>query len=77
MDFSETIQPFLIMVVIILLLSGLMVLVVYVVDKNVVCPNYAKSVNLEYKYNFCAGGCFVNYQGQWIPSDNLRAGKLD
>lgn len=50
---------------------------IYLVEKNIYCPNVGESINLEYKYNFWAGGCFVNYQEQWIPSDNLRAGKLD
>lgn len=52
-------------------------IVSYAVEKNITCPKFGQSVNLEYKYNFWSGGCFVNYQGQWIPSDNLRAGKLD
>ncbi len=50
---------------------------VYLLDKNIVCPNFGKSVNLEYKFNLLAGGCFVNYEGQWIPSKSLRGGKLN
>jgi len=49
----------------------------YLFDKNIACPNYSKATKLETKYNFWAGGCFVNYKGQWIPAENLRAGKLD
>jgi hypothetical protein len=56
---------------------GVVFLADYLITKNITCPNFAESVNLDSKYNFWAGGCFVNYEGQWIPADNLRAGKLD
>ena len=63
--------------IVILIFIGVMIGGIYLLEKNITCPRYADSVGLESKYNFWAGGCFVNYQGQWIPSDNLRAGKLD
>ena len=49
----------------------------YLYEKNIQCPRYSKNTELESKYDLWAGGCFVNYEGQWIPMDNLRAGKLD
>ena len=69
-----------ILLIIMSMIIGVIVVLIteiYLIQKYIHCPQYAKSVNLEYKYNFLAGGCFVNYQGQWIPSDNLRAGKLN
>ena len=67
-------------VVLITLISIFLVCVFFIeysVEKNIYCPNFGRSSELEVKYNFWAGGCFVNYQGQWIRSNNLRAGKLD
>lgn len=73
----DDIKAFIFVFLIIIIAIFCIVSFYYFFDKNIQCPIYAKSVNLEYKYNFWGGGCFVNYQGQWIPSLNLRAGKLD
>jgi len=43
----------------------------YITDKYIICPKFAATVNLPYKYDWIAGGCFVKYNGQWIPSDNF------
>jgi hypothetical protein len=61
----------------IFLLVGVFMGIIYFGEKFITCPKFGKNVGLEYKYDWLAGGCFINYQGQWIPSDNLRAGKLD
>jgi hypothetical protein len=49
----------------------------YLYESNIYCPNFGQNVGLEYKYNYWAGGCFVNYEGQWIRSNQLRAGQID
>ena len=74
---NEDTKIILILTGIVLLFIGTAVCSVYLFGKNIYCPRYANSVDLEYRYSFLAGGCFVNYQGQWILADNLRAGKLD
>ncbi len=45
----------------------------FLFDKNIVCPNLASEIELEYKYNFVAGGCFVKTKDGWIDSDKYRA----
>lgn len=55
----------------------LMVVVGFIIDRSIICPSFGKEVNLESKYSFFGGGCFVNYEGQWIKKESLRGGKLD
>lgn len=62
---------------IIAVIIAMVLLSAYLIEKNITCPRYGESVQLESKFDFLAGGCFVNYKGQWIPSKNLRAGQLD
>jgi len=61
-------------VLICVMVVGGLILVAYLIDKNIICPNFGKSVQLETHYNFWGGGCFVemengakihkyNYQG--------------
>ena len=47
----------------------------YLIDNNIVCPRFGRSVELESKYDFF-NGCFLNYEGQWIPAENLMAGRF-
>jgi len=49
----------------------------YLLDKKVFCPKFSENVQLEYKFDYLAGGCFVNYDGQWIKKESLRAGNFD
>jgi len=44
---------------------------IFLIDKFIACPQFAKSVDLPYRYNFWAGGCFVQFNGQWIRSGNF------
>lgn len=55
-----------------LLATGLMLWADATYGQNVSCPNYANQLNLEYKYNFWAGGCFIKVKDNWINSDQYR-----
>ena len=74
---KETIGYIIFIILVLSIVIGGAVLGVYLVEKHIQCPNFAQSVQLESKYNFWAGGCFVNYDGQWIDSNQSRAGKID
>jgi len=76
-DVIEIILTIFFIIVAIGIVVTILVWGIYFFQKNIQCPQYGDSVHLEYKYNFWAGGCFVNYEGQWIRGGNLRAGKLD
>lgn len=66
-----------IFIVIFILVTGVVAMVVwgglYYLEKNITCPNFGKAVNLPTKYNFWAGGCFVEFkEGEWIPKRNYQ-----
>ena len=47
--------------------------IVYLIEKNITCPNFEKAVNLPTKFNFLAGGCFVEInEGEWVRTKNYQ-----
>jgi len=70
----------------IVLFFGLLLIIVvgtinglsYLVEKNIQCPNFSKSVEKPVKYNFWAGGCFVQLDnGQWIKSNKYIGANVE
>jgi len=49
-------------VLICVIMVGGLFFVAHLIDKNIVCPNFGKSVQLETHYNFWGGGCFVEME---------------
>lgn len=74
---EEILITFLVVTLVVTFFVAFSVYITYLFEKNITCPRYYKSVNLEGKYDFWAGGCFVNYKGQWIPRSNLHGGKIN
>ncbi len=51
---------------------------IYLIEKNLVCPQFADSTEKLTKYNFWAGGCFVQLEnGQWIRSSKYIGANLE
>lgn len=71
MDIKKDIKFVIMLTFIVFAILSFVGIPVYLVEKNIYCPRFAQEVNLESKYNFLAGGCFVEYNGQWIRSSNL------
>ena len=43
----------------------------YLFNKHYGCPHFAAAVQRPYKFDFIAGGCFVQtIQGQWVHERN-------
>jgi hypothetical protein len=43
----------------------------YLYDKNLACPRFAENIERPYKYDWFAGGCFVQTAtGQWVAEKN-------
>lgn len=59
-----------------LFLLLLMLIGIYLVDKIIICPAFGNATNLKNKYSLFGGGCFVQYEGQWIKKESLRGGKI-
>jgi hypothetical protein len=73
MDFKEDIKVLIIMFLVILFLIlffvSVLIFVDHFLDKNVFCPNFGQEIGMPTKYNFFAGGCFVQTkEGNWIPT---------
>ena len=71
-DFFDFIfdRPVLIFLIIILICFVFVPLISYTVEKYIYTPNFRKTVKRPVRYNFWAGGCFVNIGGNnWIPCD--------
>ena len=66
-------REFISIVAIILFMVAIIIFLGYLFDRFIICPQFAKSVDLPYKYNFLAGGCFIQFNGQWVRSDKLNA----
>lgn len=60
----------------IIVFGGVIVAIIfplYLMDKNIMCPKLGESLKLNTKYNFFAGGCFVEIKtGEWILEDNYQ-----
>jgi len=57
---------------------SLLIFSVYLMDRFILCPNFGEEVELPCKYNFWAGGCFVQLDsGQWIRVDNFHGVNLN
>ena len=66
------------LILLVLIIPTILILVgQYLFDKYITCPRFAHAVNLPYKYDWIAGGCFIQYNGQWIPSDNFGGVKIN
>ncbi len=71
-DFLEDIlYPILIFFVSIGILMGILFSVVTLITKNIYCPQLGEALELSTKYDFWAGGCFVEMSdGNWIRTTN-------
>ena len=50
----------------------------YLITKNITCPAFSKTVNKPTKYNFWAGGCFVEIKpGIWVGTNKYHGVELD
>jgi len=60
----------------ILICAGLIALVLipaYLIGKYTSCPHFAEATGLPTKYDFWAGGCFVQLEGgQWVLTENYQ-----
>jgi hypothetical protein len=64
-------REFIIIMAIVFFIVAMFVLLGYLFDRFIICPQFAKSVDLPHKYNFWGGGCFVQFNGQWVRSDKF------
>lgn len=63
-------------VMIILMLA--VVIPITIVDKEVFCPNFGKAIEKNVKYDFWAGGCFVELDnGQYIQKMNYQGVNIE
>jgi len=78
----EFIKEFFPVIIAIFLLMGLAMAIIgltiglptYLIDKNISCPKLSESLERPTKYDFWAGGCFVqDTSGQWVRSSNYHA----
>ena len=54
-----------------LLFFGAVAWVDYLYESNIQCPAFARNVERPYRYDWFAGGCFVQTQtGQWVAEKN-------
>ena len=52
--------------------------ITYLIENYLYCPNFGEEAEKEVKYNFWAGGCFVQLDnGQWIRSNKYFGGSLE
>ena len=50
----------------------------YYFDKNISCPKTANIMEMEYRYDFWAGGCFIKADNaQWIGINYYHEVKID
>ena len=67
-DYLKVIIPAVVLSVVLL---GFALLLGVGFEKFVFCPNFAEVTQLETKYNFWAGGCFVRTEeGKWVNTRN-------
>lgn len=60
------------------IIGGVTCLAVYGTDKYITTPQFGKSVQKPVKYNFWAGGCFVQLEnGQWVSCENYKGVRLE
>ena len=65
-----------IIVMIILVLT--VAIPITIVDKEVFCPNFGKATEKNVKYDFWAGGCFVELDnGQYIQKMNYQGVNIE
>lgn len=44
---------------------------IFLYEKNLQCPAFARNVERPYRYDWFAGGCFVQTrEGQWVAAKN-------
>jgi hypothetical protein len=74
MDSNDTKTVFLIvgtMLIGVIIFIGLIVGADYFWVKNVTCPAFGQSVERPIKFDYFAGGCFVEApNGQWVHTSN-------
>jgi len=74
----ESIKELFLAIMVAFLFLGITIVVVsssiYLVNKNISCPKLSESLERPTKYDFWAGGCFVqDTNGQWVYSSNYHA----
>lgn len=56
--------------------AGVLAFMAYGYEKNVSCPAFGAAVDRPFKYDFAAGGCFVQARnGQWVQRGNYWNGE--
>ena len=57
---------------------GIVFGIIYLIDKNVSCPSYSRAIDKNVKYDFWAGGCFVELDnGQYVQRMNYQGVTLE
>ena len=75
----EEVMPALVLtIVFISVFVGIMFGTVYLIGKNVACPRAGQALEMPHKYDFWAGGCFIQMDnGQWIRVENYRGANIE
>ena len=64
---TDTLKKFAIGIIGGMLLLIAMLSVDFLLDKNIYCPRFAKSIDRPYQYDYFGGGCFVqDIDGRWV-----------
>lgn len=64
--------------VIIVMIILMLTVAIPIVDKEVFCPNFGKATEKNVKYDFWAGGCFVELDnGQYIQKMNYQGVNIE
>lgn len=66
---KDYIMPALVMLLIVLVFTGILLGVIYCLDKNA-C--YSKYIDFQPEYHGVVTGCLVQYNGKTVPVESLR-----
>jgi len=75
---KENIIIVLIIILLLLGVAGVTAGIGWGIEKYVVCPRIGAELQMPYKYNFWAGGCFIQMDNeQWIKEANYRGVNIE
>lgn len=77
-EVKEFIAIIIVGIIAIVLILTTVIIPVSIADREVFCPNFGKATEKNVKYDFWAGGCFVELDnGQYIQQMNYQGVNIE